>query len=123
MALSKFFIQRCLAQPGLALRDAAARRRRLRRRRALIQPRCVLITESQAVAIAGREPTPAREAEILAVVDQERQAYPQIKRESPGCRGRSPLSCNRRRTSWVKRRSVLGSGRLAQCADRFALPQ
>jgi len=26
-------------------------------------------------AIAGREPTPAQEAEILAVVDQERRAY------------------------------------------------
>jgi hypothetical protein len=26
-------------------------------------------------AIAGREPTPSQKAEILAVVDQERQAY------------------------------------------------
>src|SRR6516162_6362329 len=57
MALSKFLILRCLAPPGtahrdgrpgggLALRDAAARRRPLRGRRALIQPRADLITAS-----------------------------------------------------------------------------
>jgi hypothetical protein len=38
------------------------------------------VTEARAillkpVGIAGREPTPAQEAEILSVVDQERQAY------------------------------------------------
>ena len=38
------------------------------------------VTESGAillrpVSIAGREPTPEQEAEILAVVDQERKAY------------------------------------------------
>jgi hypothetical protein len=46
MALPKFLILKCLAQRGLALRDAAAGGGSLRRRRALIQPWCDLITAS-----------------------------------------------------------------------------